>query len=232
MNYIFAKNVSKYFSGKPILTKISFSSNAEIVALLGPNGSGKTTLLKILGGLFPPDEGDVYICGHSVKHDYKYVRSIVSIAFPGGWIGLKFYKSVLENLIFYGKVYGLEKTEILSRAKELIELMDLSDFQNKCIAELSDGLRQRTCLAIALMIKTPVLLIDDPTIHLDPLFVLKFCQLVRKECDLNKRCIVIATHNPFIARIIADKILLLKYGRAVYYGNVKDFLSKFKLQTF
>ena len=232
-NFIVVKRLSKKFENKYALHNLTFSCDiGEVIVVLGPNGSGKTTLLKILGGLLIPDEGEVYIGGYSIRKSYRIIRSMVSIAFPGGWIGLKFYKSVLENLVFFGRVFGLSRDEAWERALRLIDLMGLNDFRDKCVAELSDGLRQRTCLAIAFMIKTPVLLIDDPTVHLDPLFILNFCQLVREECDMNKRCIIIATHNPFLARVLADKLLLLRNGEMIFYGGVEDFLTKFNLETF
>ena len=160
-------NVTKYFGDYPAITDISFTVNeGEIVGFLGPNGAGKSTTMKIITGFLPPSAGKVSVAGHDVVTDSLAARS--NIGYLPETVPLYAEMTVKDYLTFMGKIRGMSRSKIRSRIDEVVDLCRLVDYRNSHISKLSKGFRQRVGIAQAILHEPKVLILDEPTIGIDP----------------------------------------------------------------
>jgi ABC-2 type transport system ATP-binding protein len=138
--------------------------SGEIFGLIGPNGSGKTTLIRLLLGLLHPTSGTVRILDHRIPDQ----RIASSIGYMTQASALYRELSVLENLAFFGELYGLHGHLLQTRTREVLELVDLTERAHTPIQTLSGGMRQRVSLAVSLVHQPRVLILDEPTVGIDP----------------------------------------------------------------
>ena len=161
---ISVQNLTRRFGDFTAVDHINFEVNAgEVVGYLGPNGSGKTTTIRMLLGLLAPSEGEATVLGYDVVRQSEEVRARV------GYMSQKFAiyddLTTLENLTFYGGVYGISDKE---RIKQTLELVGLSGHENTLTRDMSTGWRQRLALGIALVHQPKLLFLDEPTSGVDP----------------------------------------------------------------
>lgn len=161
------KELTKRFDHFTAVDKVSFSvAKGSIFGLLGPNGSGKSTIIRMLCGILAPTSGTASIAGRDVTSQADELKHTI------GYMSQKFSLydelTVSENLLFYGRLYGLKRTELKSRIGELIELTHLQPYLNRRAALLSGGWRQRLAMACALVHQPQVLFLDEPTAGIDP----------------------------------------------------------------
>jgi len=156
--------------GKEIKALDNISLNikeGEFVGLLGPNGAGKTTLSKILSTLLLPTSGEAFIDGTSIFEDKK-IRSMVGSVFgETGGRSLYYRLSVKDNLLFYGTLYGIRKTEIKKRINSLLKYFDLAERKDTLVMKLSTGMKAKVLLIRALITFPKILLLDEPTLGFD-----------------------------------------------------------------
>ncbi|MCL1916986.1 MAG: ABC transporter ATP-binding protein [Peptococcaceae bacterium] len=158
--------ISKSFHKKRVLQDISLHVDAgEIICLLGPSGAGKTTLIRLITGALKADAGDITIDEIKVPSMKLYTQMGFMPQNDALYIDL----TGLNNLLFFGGLYGLKKNVLKERTHELLALLDLEDDQNKLVANYSGGMKKRLSLAVALLHKPKVLLLDEPTVGIDPL---------------------------------------------------------------
>ena len=165
--FLTAKDLHKSFNEHKAVNGVSFAIyEGEIFGLLGPNGAGKTTTIRILSTILEPDRGDVAIGGHSIRHDADAVRRLIGVC-PQE---LAFYPdmSALENLLFFGRMVGLNATEAKAQAMSYLEMMGLADRAKGKVDKFSGGMKRRVNLAIALMGHPRLLFLDEPTVGIDP----------------------------------------------------------------
>ena len=165
--FLTAKDLHKSFNEHKAVNGVSFTIyEGEIFGLLGPNGAGKTTTIRILSTILEPDRGDVTIGGHSIRHDADAVRRLIGVC-PQE---LAFYPdmSALENLLFFGRMVGLNATEAKAQAMSYLEMMGLADRAKGKVDKFSGGMKRRVNLAIALMGHPRLLFLDEPTVGIDP----------------------------------------------------------------
>jgi ABC-2 type transport system ATP-binding protein len=172
MAFIEAEGLVKTYSpkGAPVVRALDGLDlevpQGTVTALLGPNGAGKTTTVKVLTTLISPDSGRATIDGVDVLGDPQSVRRMIGAS--GQYAAVDENLTGLENLVMVGKLYHLGAKVARQRASELIELFDLVEAQNRPVKGFSGGMRRRIDLAGALVIKPPVLFLDEPTTGLDP----------------------------------------------------------------
>jgi len=167
MKMIECDNLTKRFGDLTAVDRVSFSVEKQsIFGFLGPNGSGKTTIIRMLCGILEPSEGAGRIGGIDVASETDRIKG--SIGYMSQKFSLYDELTVNENLLFYGKLYGLSGEALQSRREELISLTHLAPYLDRRAALLSGGWRQRLAMACALVHKPSVLFLDEPTAGIDP----------------------------------------------------------------
>lgn len=204
---------------RPTLDHVSFHiAPGEIYGVLGANGSGKSTLIRILSTLLLPDAGTVQVFGNDVVRQAKAVRPLINrvSADPS------FFRPMtpLENLLFFGRVYGLSGAEARRRSTEIMARLGLSDEnQHEPMLHLSRGQQQKVAVARAFLSAPRLMLLDEPTTGLDPRSkrdVQGFVSEVRKEFGVS---ILLTTHDMDEAEQLCDRIGFLSGGKVVAEGS-------------
>jgi len=165
--FLIAQNLRKSFNEHKAVNGVSFTIyKGEIFGLLGPNGAGKTTTIRILSTVLEPDYGDVTIGGYSVRGNAEAVRRLIGVC-PQE---LAFYPdlSAMDNLVFFGRMVGLDSQEARAQAIANLELMGLVERAKGKVDKFSGGMKRRVNLAIALMGHPELLFLDEPTVGIDP----------------------------------------------------------------
>lgn len=166
-DFLIANDLHKSFNDFKAVNGVSFSIvQGEIFGLLGPNGAGKTTTIRMLSTVLEPDSGEIIIGGHSVRKEAEAVRALIGVC-PQD---LALYEdlSAMENLIFFGRMDGLNTREARAQADEYLKLMGLQDRAKGRVAKFSGGMKRRINLAIALMGNPRLVFMDEPTVGIDP----------------------------------------------------------------
>jgi len=205
------KNISKIYGEQMALDDVSISfASGTIVGLLGPNGAGKSTLMKIITGYVSPDAGDVTIDGIKVGRETSAIVGYLPEHNP---LYLDMY--VREYLEFVRGCYRAN-----ADINVLIDKVGLREECGKKIGQLSKGYRQRVGLAAAIMHNPQVLILDEPTTGLDPAQLVEVRGLI-KELS-HKRLVILSTHIMQEVEAMCDEVVMLKHGRVVRQGKVKD----------
>lgn len=218
---IVAKDIRKIFNKAVALDAISFSiEKGQIFGFLGPSGSGKTTTINILTGQLMADNGQSSILGQDSR---KLTRQeLGKIGLVGDTSGFYEKISLYNNLLFYSKYYGIDKTTV----DNLLKRVGLYDSRKTVAEKLSTGMKQRMLLACALINKPRVLFLDEPTSGLDPATSQTIHSLIL-ELKAAGTAIFLTTHDMNEATLLCDKLALLNEGRLVEQGSPKDLIQKY-----
>ncbi len=208
------------------LCEVSLDVKAgEILGVLGPNGSGKTTLVKIVAGLLRPSEGSGEVAGASLDRPHE-VRRRVSYVSTTGWMGLEWALTAEENVRFFGVLCGLSRKRARERAQEALVDVGLWPDRAKMVSQLSNGMRQRVILARALLLRTPVVLLDEPTVGLDPIHRDDMLALVRSLVRERGQTVVLVDHQADAIEGVIDRALVLGGGRARMIGPPSELAAR------
>ncbi|HET7560012.1 MAG TPA: ABC transporter ATP-binding protein [Limnochordia bacterium] len=205
---------------KEVLKGVDLTVRAgECFGLLGVNGAGKTTLIKTLCGLIAPDSGQARVWGFDVVREPHRVKAATSVVKGGGWVGLLFYLNVRQNLEYYGALCGLSRARARRRAGEVIDQVGLGLKGDTLPWHLSAGQRQALAVAMCLMVRTPIVFLDEPTVHLDPHSARRLRELARETLNRREgRTVVLSTHYLAEAEALCDRIAILHEGRILTVG--------------
>jgi ABC-2 type transport system ATP-binding protein len=222
------KNLNKSYSGVNTLHNLNFSVNkGEIVGFLGPNGAGKTTTMRILTGYFPPTSGTVKIAGYDIVEDSLNARK--HIGYLPENVPLYSDLTVSEYLGYFAQLARVPSKMRKSEIKEVMSKTGLFSVQDKLISAISRGYRQRVGLAQALLGKPDVLILDEPTVGLDPVQIVEIRDLIK---DLAKnQTVILSTHILPEVNQICNRVLIINQGKIVADGSVDDLISKERTQT-
>ena len=190
----------------------------EIYGLLGPNGAGKTTTIKILCGLLKVSEGEVDVAGKSLPDR----RIAADIGYMPQETALYLDLTVHQNMAFFGEIFGLSKREIGDRERSLLAFIDLPEWRDEMVGNLSGGMKHRVSLACALIHMPPLLLLDEPTVGVDPELRVSFWDYFNDIKDQG-RTIVITTHYMDEASR-CDRIGFMHDGRLIAEGKPGELL--------
>ncbi|MFE7383305.1 ABC transporter ATP-binding protein [Streptomyces zhihengii] len=182
----------------------------EVHALLGPNGAGKTTLCRILSTVLLPTSGTVTVMGHDVVAETERVKGCLGVVF-GGDRGLYNRLSARENLNFWASLHGLRRAERRRRVDELLDRVGLAHRAGERVQGFSRGMKQRLHLARGLVADPGVLILDEPTVGMDPVAARDFRDLVR-ELRADGRTILMTTHDMAEAAALSDRVSFIDDG--------------------
>jgi len=205
-------HVSKWFGQRKILKDISFRvEKGEILGFLGPNGAGKTTTMRILTGFFPPNEGRVKILDHDITQNPLAVKQ--KLGYLPEHNPLYPEMTVEGYLRFAAQIKGVEAKEETKRVNTVIAECGLEDVRYRLIKRLSKGYKQRLGLAQALVNDPEVLILDEPTIGLDPKQIYEIRQLIKSLAG--KKTVILSTHILPEVSMVCTKVLIINRGQVV-----------------
>ncbi len=188
----------------------------EVLSLLGPNGAGKSTTISMLSCLLEPTEGDALVMGHSIRRDPAAVKAAIGVV-PQE-IALYEDLSARENLIFWGRMYGLGGALLQQRVDEVLEIVDLADRQKGQSGKFSGGMKRRLNIGIALLHRPQVLIMDEPTVGIDPQTRRSILDSV-KAFNRQGMTILYTTHYMEEAQELSDHIAIMDHGEVIAYGT-------------
>jgi ABC-2 type transport system ATP-binding protein len=197
-------------------------NEGEVFGFLGPNGAGKTTTVRMLCSLLKPDEGRATVGGHDIVKEGSEVRRSVGLLPEPELSGLYERMTPIENLEFFAKLYDLPERQAKSRAKELLDMMDLWGRRNDRVATFSRGMRQKLSIARALIHDPMILFMDEPTTGLDPAAAKSFREFIATLCKQLNRTVFLCTHNLPEADMICDRIAIINNGRLATIGETSE----------
>ncbi len=211
--------LTKYYGDFRAIEDVSFSvQKGEILGFLGPNGAGKTTTMRILTGFMPATEGTVTVDGFDVFKDSYEVRR--RIGYLPENPPLYHDMTVSSYLKFVAQIKGVGKKELGNALEGVLEKCSLTDVASRLVKHLSKGYRQRVGMAQALIHNPPVLILDEPTIGLDPKQIIEIRSLI-KEFSGN-RTVILSTHILPEVSQICDKVVIINEGRVVVEKNLNE----------
>jgi ABC-2 type transport system ATP-binding protein len=187
-----------------------------IFGMLGPNGAGKTTTIKMLSTLLVPSGGRAWVGGCDVVRDERAVRRRLGVVL-GGDRGLYGKLSARDNLIYFGNLYGMTRESIGRRVDELLEVVNLRDRDGDRVEGFSRGMKQRLHLAKALLHDPPVLVLDEPTIGLDPAAAVDLRRAVANLVP--RQTVLLTTHDMHEADELCREIAIIDHGKIVAQGS-------------
>jgi ABC-2 type transport system ATP-binding protein len=199
-----------------------------IFCVLGPNGAGKTTLISILCGLLYPDAGGGRVCGLDLLRQRRKIRDIVN--FAGGHAHLPDNFTGEEILDYFGRLYGLARTERRRKADELMHVFEMEGYRKVPFNQLSTGLKQRLALAKSLVNDPKILFLDEPTVGLDPQVSLLVRSRLKQMSTQKGLTIFLTTHDMDEAEQLSDGIAFLRDGSFVRIGTAEELKKTIQFQ--
>lgn len=229
MNAIEVQNLKKTFGEVRAVDGASFAAApGEVLSLLGPNGAGKTTAISMLSGLIEPTAGEASIMGHSVTREPAAAKASLGVV-PQD-IALYPDLSARENLTFWGKMYGLRGPALNSRVDEVLEIIGLTDRQKDRVSKFSGGMKRRVNIGAALLHKPAVIIMDEPTVGIDPQSRRHILENV-KELNQQGMTVLYTTHYMEEAAELSDHIAIMDMGKVIAYGTHDELIRLVGEQT-
>jgi ABC-2 type transport system ATP-binding protein len=210
-------SVNKGFDGKKILDGVTLSINrGELFGIIGTSGAGKTTLLKLLIGYYAPDSGKILYNGKDITHDSIRLRRIFGFATQDNC----FYEelNVMDNMRYFGKMYGLSGKKIMEKSEYLLKLVGLWNSRTKKAANLSGGMQRRLDLAISIIHEPDILILDEPTSGLDIIIRKKMWALIQ-QINLMGVTIIMSSHMLDEMEYLCTDIAMIKDGKILMKGS-------------
>ncbi len=188
----------------------------EVFSLLGPNGAGKTTAISMISGLLRPSQGDATILGHSVTQEPLAAKAALGVV-PQE-IALYEDLSARENLMFWGKMYGLRGSNLKKRVAEILDVVGLTDRQKGRVEKYSGGMKRRLNIGIALLHEPDIVIMDEPTVGIDPQSRRNILDSVM---ELNRQgmTVLYTTHYMEEAQELSDHIAIMDHGEIIASGT-------------
>lgn len=208
---------------------LELPAQGELVAVVGPDGAGKTTLLRLLAGILSPDAGSISLFG--LTPDTESERFTHTVGFMPQKTGLYEELTVFENFSLFGRLRGLAAHELQSKFEELMTLSGLLGFENRLAGKLSGGMKQKLGLACALLGEPKLLILDEPTVGVDPLSRRELRRIL-DAMRLRSRMTVVMSTAYLDEAETADRVILLSHGRIAAQGKPRALCAPLTGRTF
>ncbi len=218
---IIMNKVNKYFGDKHVLKDVSLSvPSGCIYGLLGPSGCGKTTTVKIIAGISESTSGETYVLGEKMPQ----LSIMNEIGYMAQSDALYMMLSAADNLEFFATIYGMKRNEYKKRMLEVMELVNLADDLNKPVYTVSGGMKRRLSLAMAILHNPKVLILDEPTVGIDPLLR----QDIWKELYSmsNNGVTILVTTHVMDEAVKCDRIAMMRDGTVIAQGTPSELQEK------
>lgn len=217
------KSYGKDGAATVIVDGLSFSlQRGECYGLLGPNGAGKTTTLRLCLGLTAPDHGKIMLAGRPVPSEARSARLRVGVVPQGDNLDPDF--TVAENLMVFGRYFGISDAEISARIPQLLEFSNLTAKRNARIGELSGGMKRRLTLARALVNDPDLIFMDEPTTGLDPQARHMIWERLKRLLAQGKT-IFLTTHFMDEAERLCNRLAVIDHGKMIAEGSPRDLIA-------
>ena len=212
------ESLSKTYGERLAVDNISFTiGQGEIVGFLGPNGAGKTTTMRAITGYLMPEEGEVWVADFNMRKNPLEARE--KIGYLPETIPLYTDMTTRSYLDFAARLRGLDRKKTQQRIDEVVEVCQLGDYIDVLTGKLSKGFRQRVGIAQAIIHDPEVLILDEPTVGIDPLQVLQTKELI-KELG-RKRTILLSSHILPEVNLICERVIIINHGKIVAEDNIE-----------
>lgn len=216
------KNISKSYDNNKAVSNLSFTvKEGEIFGLLGVNGAGKTTTFRMINNLLKPDSGEILLDGKKI--DYSVTDEIGYLTEERS---LLTKMKVKEQIEYYGALKSIPKDECDKRLDYLLKLLNISEYKDSYIKELSKGNQQKIQFISAIINKPKLLILDEPFTGLDPYNVELIIKII-KDMTKNGTIIIFSSHRMEQVEKFCEKILILAKGKRVLYGNLNEIKKKY-----
>ncbi|WP_194189525.1 ABC transporter ATP-binding protein [Clostridium chrysemydis] len=226
MNLLSVENVSKSFKNSKVLDSINVNvSDSEIVGILGPSGAGKTTLIKCIMGMEKVDSGDITLLDSKIPN-----REVLNkVGYMAQSDALYTELTAKDNLYFFGEIFKIPKKDLKEKIDFLVDLVDLKPFLSRKVNKFSGGMKRRLSLIIALIQDPQFIILDEPTVGIDPELRLNIWKEINNLKSKGKS-IIVTTHDMTEA-IKCDRLLLLKDGNITASGTPDELMKKFNVDS-
>lgn len=221
-------NIEKSFSHKQVIAPLSFKvPTGQLIGLLGPSGCGKTTLIKMIMGMIKPDNGSIHVLNYTVPHK----QLLTDIGYMAQSDALYSDLTGAENLHFFAKLYRLPKNERMERVLYAANLVRLTDELNNKVMNYSGGMKRRLSLAIALIQNPKLLILDEPTVGIDPVLKKEIWQELIRLKEEEHKTILVTTHAMDEAER-CDRLAMLRSGQIIAQGTPQELKTHYQAKDF
>jgi len=217
------EQLRKSFGDLTAVDGVSFTAQpGELFGLLGPNGAGKTTTIGCISGLLTPTAGRVRVAGHDVVRDGIAARRAIGVV-PQE-IALYEDLSAMENLDYWGGAQGMRKPALRARSLEVLDLTGLADRASEPVKRFSGGMKRRLNFACGILHQPKVLLLDEPTVGVDPQSRVRLLELIRAQARAGA-CVLYTTHYMEEAESLCDRLAIIDHGKIIAQGTLEELRS-------
>lgn len=218
MSIVEVKNVTKRFNDKLVLDNVSYSVNeGEIFGFIGPNGAGKSTLINIMTSLLVPDSGTIKICGYDILKEP--IKAKEFIGYVPQDLALMEELTAYDNLEFFGALYGLSGKLLKERIAEALKVTGLEDTKKKKVKKFSGGMKRRLNIAVAILHHPKVLILDEPTVGVDPQSRNYIFAFIKNICKEWGSTVIYTSHYMEEIEELCNRVFIMDLGKEVAYGE-------------
>lgn len=221
MAIIEVKNITKRFNDKLVLDNISYEvEQGEIFGFIGPNGAGKSTLINIMTSLLTPDSGTITICGYDILKDP--IKAKGCIGYVPQDLALMEELNAYDNLEFFGALYGLKGNVLKERISEALKVTGLEENRKQKVKKFSGGMKRRLNLALAILHHPKVLILDEPTVGVDPQSRNHIFSFVKNICKEWGTTVIYTSHYMEEIEELCKRVFIIDLGKEISYGDRED----------
>ncbi len=215
------KGLTKYYDSLKAVDDLDLEvCRGEIFGLLGPNGAGKTTTILMMLGLTDPTSGTAWVCGHNATSSPIKVKK--KVGYMPDSVGFYDHMTAIENLLYIGRLNGVNELELKKRSDEVLEIVGLAADRNKKTAAFSRGMKQRLGLADVLIKNPEVIILDEPTLGIDPTGVRAFLALIKQLSKQQGLTVLLSSHHLHHVQQVCDRVGIFVKGKLLAHGAIGE----------